>query len=558
MLDAVTKKKSGSYYTKPEIVSLILDLVGYTTDKPLYNHTLLEPSTGEGAFLHQIVSRLIDSVILKIGPSLFTNEDEMYELLKEAITSIEIDSTKHSELLSTVKANLCDRGLSESLSQRLIDKWIIKNNFLLWNKPVIERYNYIVGNPPYIRIENLDDALEKFYREQYSTLYDRADIYVAFIEHSLEMLHAGGRLGFICTDRFTKNRYGKEIRTMINQNYRVVHFLDIHNAQAFEDEVSAYPCIFTIENSTRGVSKTLKMDKVTCAHLTAARDYLILDKTVSRSDIEVHTITDWFKGSAPWVLNGEQAHLILQKLESENKLITEEPHSIHVGIGVATGANDLYVIHPDVVDVEREVLLPTVTKEDIKSGVIRWRGYYVINPYKEDGSLINLEDYPKLRSYFYRHEERVKSRSTAKNNPNKWYKTIDRIFPERLQEAKLLIPDIKSKNLIVKDEGNYYPEHSLYYITSGTWDIDALQSLLTSSVIKFFIWSYATKMRGDYLRYQAQYLRKIRLPVDIKDQDISELKRLYLEEDYEGIDLVAKKLYNLSDLELKEIKDLVQ
>ena len=38
------------------------------------------------------------------------------------------------------------------------------------------------------------------------------------------------------------------------------------------------------------------------------------------------------------------------------------------------------------------------------------------------------------------------------------------------------------------------------------------ENSVSSKLALFFIWSYATKMRGGYLRFQAQYLRRIRIP----------------------------------------------
>ncbi|WNF06413.1 Eco57I restriction-modification methylase domain-containing protein [Brevibacillus borstelensis] len=555
--DLIYKKRKGSYYTKPEIVSLILDLAGYTSDRLLHKSTLLEPSAGEGAFLIEAVKRLISAAMRYSDGELFTDENLAFDLLRNAICSIELNSMTYHRLRSNINKILRGYGASEILCRHLLDQWIVQTDFLLWNKPVERRFDYIIGNPPYVRIENLDETMAKEYRRRYATLFDRADIYVAFIEHGLEMLAEGGRLSFICTDRFTKNRYGKELRHLINENYRVVHFLDIHNTQPFMDVVSAYPCIFTIENGLKGEARTLKMDEVSSMHLEEARKYLLGGFETTCHGIETHTIKDWFKGSDPWVLNGERAQSILRKLEESHPLLTESPHNITVGIGVATGAKDIYIVHPEKVDIEPEVLLPTVTKDDIKDGYINWRGYYVINPYKPDGTLVNLEEYPKLQTYFLSHEKRLKERNTAKNNPAKWYKTIDRIFPERLKEPKLLIPDIKSENLIVRDDGHFYPEHSLYYITAGTWDIEALQALLTSSIIKFFIWSYATKMRGDYLRYQAQYLKKIRLPVGIAKEDIYHLKQFHQRRDNASIDLLAQRLFGLTDDELQIIYELV-
>lgn len=99
MLDLEYKKQSGSYYTKPEIVSLILDLVGYTPERPLHEFSLLEPSTGEGAFLIPAIERLLSAVERYNGQNFLAYEETAYMRLKDAIRSIELNDEKHQSLI---------------------------------------------------------------------------------------------------------------------------------------------------------------------------------------------------------------------------------------------------------------------------------------------------------------------------------------------------------------------------------------------------------------------------------------------------------------------------
>ena len=78
-------------------------------------------------------------------------------------------------------------------------------------------FTHVVGNPPYVRQEAIPDVLMAEYRKHYKTIYDRADIYVPFIERSLELLAAGGELGFICANRWMKNKYGKKLRELVSK-----------------------------------------------------------------------------------------------------------------------------------------------------------------------------------------------------------------------------------------------------------------------------------------------------------------------------------------------------
>jgi hypothetical protein len=108
--------------------------------------------------------------------------------------------------------------------------------------------------------------------------------------------------------------------------------------------------------------------------------------------------------------------------------------------------------------------------------------------------------------------EEIAGRHVAQKVPANWYRTIDRIYPEIAARPKLLIPDIKGEAHIVYEDEGLYPHHNLYFITSQSWDLHALQAVLVSGIARLFVAVYSTKMRGGYLRFQAQYLRRIRVP----------------------------------------------
>jgi hypothetical protein len=149
---------------------------------------------------------------------------------------------------------------------------------------------------------------------------------------------------------------------------------------------------------------------------------------------------------------------------------------------------------------------------DILTGKVEWRGYGVINPFSDYGGLVPLAEYPKLAAYLNKHGAEIRKRHVSKKNPANWYRTIDRIYPSLAKKPKLLIPDIKGEASIVYEAGMLYPHHNLYFITSDVWDLRALQAVLKSGIARLFISAYSTRMRGGYLRFQAQYLRRIRVP----------------------------------------------
>ena len=111
----------------------------------------------------------------------------------------------------------------------------------------------------------------------------------------------------------------------------------------------------------------------------------------------------------------------------------------------------------------------------------------------------------------------------------------------------MLIPDIKGEANVVIDAGQYYPHHNLYYITSAEWDLTALQAVLRSGIARLFVGVYSTQMRGGYLRYQAQYLRRIRLPrwSEVPTELQNKLKEAVRRGDSEECNRVTFDLYGL-------------
>jgi hypothetical protein len=171
---------------------------------------------------------------------------------------------------------------------------------------------------------------------------------------------------------------------------------------------------------------------------------------------------------------------------------TLEQAACKVGIGVATGADKAFIGNFAELDVESDRKLPLVMTRDILSGEVHWRGQGVINPFRDDGRLVDLRHYPRLRRYLEARRDMIAGRHCAKKTPSNWYRTIDRITPSIAEKQKLLIPDIKGQAHIVFEHGRLYPHHNLYYVTSEAWELRALQAVLLSSVARLFVAACST------------------------------------------------------------------
>lgn len=340
-------------------------------------------------------------------------------------------------------------------------------------------------------------------------MFDRADLYVGFIERSLSVLANGGTLGFISADRWMKNKYGGPLRNLIANTYHLKVYVDMSDTPAFHKEVSAYPAITIIRRESSGPTRIAFNPVIESQFLANLSEMLLKTKLppLATHVLEVATIS---RGIEPWLLGSLDQVELIRRLERQYPVI--EQAGCKVSIGVATGADDIFINQDDVLDVEPDRKLRLVTTKDISSGEVAWQGFSVINPYSDTGGLVDLNEYPRLRRYLESHKAVIAKRHVAQKAPLQWYRTIDRITPALASTPKLLIPDIKGEAHVVFENGTLYPHHNLYYVTSREWDLRALQAVLLSAVAKLFVATYSTRMRGGYLRFQAQYLRRIRIP----------------------------------------------
>lgn len=527
----------GAIFTRSEVVDFILDLAGYTEDQLLHEKRLLEPSFGGGDFLLPIVQRLL-SAWRAARPNGTAVDD-----LGDAIRAVELHHVTFRSTYAAVVALLKREGLSANAATALAGRWLSQGDFLL--APLDGQFDFVVGNPPYVRPELIPAPLLAEYRSRYQTMYDRADIYIPFIERSLTALSAGGNLGFICADRWMKNRYGGPLRSLVAERFHLKVYVDMVDTPAFHSDVIAYPAITIISREGGGATRIAHRPSIDRATLTTLAG-LLSAQTLPKDAGPVRELARVTNGAEPWLLESSDQMALIRRLEGAFPLLEEA--GCKVGIGVATGADKAFIGDFESLDVEPDRKLPLVTTKDIMTGEVQWRGQGVINPFAGSGGLVDLGEYPRLRRYLEARRDVIAGRHCAKKAPANWYRTIDRITPALAARPKLLIPDIKGESHIVFEGGELYPSHNLYYVTSDDWDLRALQAVLLSAVSRLFVATYSTKMRGGFLRFQAQYLRRIRIPrwADVPEPLRRDLAEAAIKRDVQACNRAVFRLYGLS------------
>lgn len=484
----------GDVFTKPCVVSYMLNLVEYTSDRDLSRVSITEPSCGEGEFIIEIIRRLAESA-RKFG-------FDLNETFHKHVSASDIDGQKVLVCIERIKdefPEITNPGLR-----------IFVEDYLLTNH---EPVDIIIGNPPYIRYEKIPEDKLPIYKQCFSTFYYRADMYVLFFEKSLRQLNSGGKHCFICANRWMKNTYGKMLRRMVARNYSLECIINMEGTNAFDEEVLAYPAI-TLIGAHRSSGTTLYAE-------ISSIDTL---QNLQMTPLETPTDDDW--------------HIMFNSDATKSMLSFIEEQGFKIGIGVATGADSIFVSKDLKGVVEDDVLLPAINGRDLQGDNLQWGGRYLLNPYDANGRLIRLDDYPKAKAYMEHHRERLVGRHKAKKNPTNWYGTIDKISASLTGQAKILLPDISGNSFVFVDEGKYYPQHNIYYITGGTQQkLQILAALLMSDFMRDQLNKMTNKMNGGYARWQSQYLRKLRIPTisEIPEELIRNILICYKNRNIEGI-----------------------
>ena len=351
-----------------------------------------------------------------------------------------------------------------------------------------------------------------------------------------------------------RSAYGAQLRRMVSSAFGVEAIIEMHDAPAFDNDVAAYPAVIVIRRAEQGralvasagpqagQSPNVQNLAASVAQLARGEDEQVPGFTATMVD-------QWFRGTGPWPSLEPHRLALLQRLEAQFGPLEDKLTGTKVGIGVATGADRVFITKdPQVVEPDR--IVPLAMTADTRQGVLQWSGHYLVDPWKQGGGLVDLAAYPRLRAHFQDRRMELEGRNIAQRIPRDWYRTIDRVRHELTAQPKLYFPDMKLTSNPVLDRGETYPHHNLYYLTSQAWDLEVLGGLLLSRVAQLFIEAYCVKMRGGTLRFQAQYLRRIRVPEPATlAEDLCERLRIaFRKRDDAAATLAAVEAYGITDV----------
>ena len=393
-------KEYGVVYTPVWIVDLILD----NTMKN-YQPTMrvCDPSCGNGAFLTRLVERICDSVPAR-----------NCRVALENITGMDIDGEVLAQCRDRLNETLARKG------KRLKIKWdlhCVDSTDRATLTAYKNCFEYVVGNPPYVRIQHLGEGRRKRLQADWVLAqHGSTDLYIAFFEIGMFLLKRGGWLGYITPNTYVKTAAGQLLRRFILGQHGIACLIDFGEHQVFKS-ATTYSLITVLNKNT-------KREKYELYRFDG--EAVTSNGLVSVSRLPLKRI---------WTLASEE---ILQQIESLRTRGWPLGEIADIHVGIQTLADDVFILEKRneregyVVAVDKlggEVRLESgITRAILKASVMQ-NGYdrkerIIIFPYKNE-KLMKEDDlqnqYPNAYQHLKKYKNDLLKRDKGKHDPNRWY-----------------------------------------------------------------------------------------------------------------------------------------
>jgi adenine-specific DNA-methyltransferase len=439
----------GYVATPEEVVDRMVEKL-FSAGAPAAEARILDPGSGRGAF--------VDGVIRWCG---------VRGVPLPRITAVESDPA-HLRVLRERYAGVPNVEVREQ-------------DFLVG---LPERYDYVIGNPPYVALTALEPAERHAYRTRFSTAAGRFDLYLLFFEQALRQLTDGGRLVFVTPEKYLYVNTAAPLRTLLSSVS--VRELDFLPEDTFRDRVT-YPVITTLE----------KRD------ITAATRVVTRDGAVRHIGLRA--------GGESWlpVINGASSRPSLRILADLCRRIS---------CGVATGADGVFVRRAEDIDPRLHPFThPTLAGRDLAYGEPPRQRDRMLVPYALDGRLLAEAELGPLAAYLAEPERqrRLRARTCVRQKP--WYAFHETPPLGDLLRPKLLCKDIGAKPFFVADRsGEIVPRHSAYYLVpADPSGIDELQAYLNSAPAAEWLEAHCQRAANGFIRLQSHVLKRLPVPEEL-------------------------------------------
>jgi SAM-dependent methyltransferase len=358
-----------------------------------------------------------------------------------------------------------------------------------------DAFDYVVGNPPYIPIEKIDNENKPRFREQFDTATGRFDLYLLFFEQALRLLAPGGRLSFVTPEKYQYVDAAAPLREQLTSEGTQVERIDHIDEHSFDSDIT-FPCVTVVQK----------------APTTSETDDATL---VSLRDGSSHTaeLPDTGESWAADIRGGIGFEL--------DTTVTLGDVTERISPGMATGADAVFVSSRDEVPPQLvpDWVYPTVSGRELSENDGPECDSVLICPYGRDGSLPGEDQLGAFRDWAEFHREELEDRTCVKKDGDSWYAWHENPPMDDLLQQKIVFKDIAKEPRFWLDEGgNVIPRHSVYYMIPTDSELfDPLLEYLNSPTARNWMQANCQRAANGFLRLQTRVLEDLPVPREWAD-----------------------------------------
>jgi hypothetical protein len=420
-------------------------------------------------------------------------------------------------------------------------------------------FDIIIGNPPYIQLQNNQGALAKKYEKcNYSSLARTGDIYCLFYERGWQLLKENAFLCYITSNKWMRAGYGELTRKYFSEKTNPLLLIDFAGVKIFKSA--------TVDTNILLFSKNKNNLKTTACVFKKENEKIKINCIEDLSNYISQNITTCsFNSKDNWVILSPIEQSIKEKIEAVGTPLKD--WDIQINYGIKTGYNEAFIISGDkrkeLIKQDPksdEIIRPILRGRDIKRYGYEFADLYLICTFP--AKHIDIEKYPAVKNHllsfgkerleqtgkeYIVNGERIKSR---KKTNNKWFETQDQIgYWEDFYRQKIIYSELTQGSCFIYDETAQMFTLQTGYIIVGE-SLKYLLSFLNSKFIEYvFRKFYSIELGGNGLRWLKQYVENIPIPKPTKEIE-QQIESLIHNKDYHAIDKLIYKIYGLNEDEI--------
>ena len=444
-----------------------------------------------------------------------------------------------------------------------------------WMFGVNDGFDIVIGNPPYIQLQNNGGELAQLYAPcNYKTYARTGDIYCLFYERGYQLLKPNGHLCYITSNKWMRAGYGEKTREFFANNTNPMLLIDFAGVKIFESA--------TVDTNILLFAKAANEHKTLCAVTNKQNKDSVKNLSVF---VQQSGSVCEFSNSDSWVILSPIEQSIKRKIEAVGTPLKD--WDIQINYGIKTGFNDAFIINTEKRDEilsncqtedERkrtaELIRPILRGRDIKRYGYNWANLWLIYipwhfPLQFDESITGAsekaeiafqEQYPAVYQHMLKYKEPLSKRNKAETGIRyEWYamQRWGAKYWEDFSKPKIVYPNMTKYMPFVYDESRFLTNQKCFIITGGC--MAYLTAFFNSSIFKFCFRDSFPELQGGTRELSKIFFDKIPIKKITPEQNeafrkaVTSIQLDYTKESAVSIDTMLFDLYNLTNEERKVI-----